>query len=103
MLFISNLKFLSSVHLSVALQSKVGCFSVSQPNLGCALTDSSLGLASASTLATAISSTTALVASMAAYYTVSVTSFNLPFSTHICVCFMNTCLHIFFLTPCRIT
>ena len=39
MLFTPHLKFLSSVYLSVALQSKLGCFTVGSPSLGPILID----------------------------------------------------------------
>ena len=53
MLFAFNPRFLNSVYMPLALQSKVGCFSVGLPSLGTMLTGLFQGPAPASGVATA--------------------------------------------------
>ena len=66
MLFISNLKFLSSVYLHLAPKPKVGCSSVGLPTLGSMPVDLFLGLVSVSALVSAITCTAAPAVPVAA-------------------------------------
>ena len=65
MLFTSNLKFLSSMNLSVIPQSKVGCFSLGLPSVGPILTGSLLTPGLLSVIATAMTYTASFMASTA--------------------------------------